>query len=93
MRIAVLQHFNDLLKDCILYLDIGNTAQHGALGQRLKAVGYLIFRETKMKLLESAIDASYYEGGSRLHAHFSNSKAMDSIERNMIEPGEMPVFM
>jgi E3 ubiquitin-protein ligase HERC2 len=85
-RLALVQLFNRRLANCIESVDLSRTHVKWSLAHRLRKLGHIILPDTKTRLVDAAIDASWAPGPCGLRITLDNNSAFASADRNIRDP-------
>ena len=82
-RCALLQLLNRRLARCIESVNLSRVSLPWSLASHLRALGHIILPDTRTRLVEAAIEASWVAGTSSLTVTLDNSAAFTSRERGV----------
>lgn len=85
-RLALVQLFNRRLARCIESVDLSRTAVKWSLAAHLRQLGHIILPDTKSRLVDAAIAASWAPGSSNLRVTLDNSAAFASDNIGVQDP-------
>ena len=86
LRFAVLRMFNRRLAACIELLDTNNTEHAWSIGHQLRALGHIIFGDTKTRLVEAAVEKTWAPGHCGISLTLDNQAAFASMDAGKVDP-------
>lgn len=83
-RVAMINVFNKLLRQCIHVIDIDFDLE-GSMGYLLRSLGHLVFPDTKQHLLDQAIEQSWTNDATRVHIELDNELAFRCMDQELTD--------
>jgi hypothetical protein len=85
-RFALLQLLNKRLARSIEAIDLTATSDPASLAFALRSLDFVVFPETKQKLVEHAIESTFVPGPETLACALDNALAFQSLDAGIVDP-------